>query len=142
MNNININRKIYHKMEFIDIQLIISLSIIGQIYILTSLDIITFYISLELYLIASIILLITKESKKTINIVIIYFLINAISSIIILLAVSLIYINLGVFNFLDISLLDIFRDHKLLNSTININNIYNIMILGVIIKLGAAPFHI
>lgn len=112
-------------------------------------EFINFYLSLELYTFSSIILILVKENKKTSKISIIYFIFNAISTILIIIGICYIYKIIGVFNIIDIEniykyfqylLIDHIKNETMYLKYIILNPI-NIIILGIIFKLGSAPFH-
>ena len=131
-NFISYGNNKFNKIEF---KLIIALSIIGINFIISSLDILTIYIVLEIYTFSSIILVLIKNSKSSSYISIIYFFINAIASCIILLGFYYIYSKTGNYNLIEYK----FLNNYILNNKTNLEE--NLVIIGILIKLGLAPFH-
>lgn len=122
-----------NKFNNYETQILIYMSLIGVFYCITTIEMITLYISIEMISFINVIIILVKETKKSSYIAIIYFIINSISSIFILISILLIYKNIGIINIFDLELIQ-FINH------IDINPI-NILIMGLILKLGAAPFH-
>lgn len=111
-----------------EIEIILMINLIGLIlFINSNKEIGIIYIILELYTM-TIYIIINYNNKKNIYNNIIYFYINSISSIILLLIISLIYYNYGLINIKDY---------------IYINNSYlfYIFIFILLFKLGAYPFY-
>jgi NADH-quinone oxidoreductase subunit N len=116
----------------IEIQIIISLGIIGGLTIISSGDLIRLFIAIELFGYSQILLLLLKEDYKSSYIAIIYFILSSISSIILLLGVLIIYKNIGIISIKDIELVRDIEDIELGIRLVN---------LGLIFKVGSAPFH-
>jgi len=155
--------------RIIEYPLIILFCIIGAIFLISSFDIISIFLSIELqsyalYLICSI----YRNSESSISAGLTYFLLGGLSSCIILLGISLIYINSGTTSLENIYIMnnisDIFTYSLIYNSlselTITNNNIFIvelfssiftqylylqislvIMSVGFLFKISAAPFH-
>jgi len=137
-------------------------SVILSINILIfTIDMLTFYISIELFSFTSFFLILLKEDKLSSINAFIYFIINTISSIIILLYFFFIYKHFGFLNFsffdsqnggyFNSYSLALFKgqDFSFLSWIWATNyyldnyaiNYYYLFFLGFIIKLGLAPFH-
>jgi NADH-ubiquinone oxidoreductase chain 2 len=157
--------------RIIEYPMIILFCIIGAIFLISSFDIISIFLSIELqsyalYLICSI----YRNSESSINAGLTYFLLGGLSSCIILLGISLLYINSGTTNLENIYIInnisDIFTYNimymnssstlselavdensiKELSSLIFTQYMYLqislvIMSVGFLFKISAAPFH-
>jgi len=152
--------------KLIEYPLIILFVLSGAIFLITSNDLITIFLSIELqsyglYIICTL----YRNSELSTNAGLTYFLLGGLSSCIILLGQSLLYINTGNTNLDSLYLLeDIFgnisfnetnimyfylRDYKLISYT-DLSIIYShysiqislvIMSVGFLFKISAAPFH-
>lgn len=145
--------------RIIEYPLIILFCLTGAIFLLCSYDIVSIFLSIELqsyglYLLCSI----HRNSESSINAGLTYFLLGGLSSCIILLGISLLYINTG-----NTSLENIYMINSISNAlannnlyeTVNLTNIYTdiyteytyiqlplvIMSVGFLFKIGSAPFH-
>jgi NADH-ubiquinone oxidoreductase chain 2 len=150
--------------RIIEYPLILLFSIIGVIFLILSSDLISIFLSIELqsyslYLISSI----YRNSEASITAGLTYFLLGGLSSCIILLGISLIYINYGSTSIENIFIINnIFNslNNNVYNTEIYINNIniiylylymytqyiyvqiaLAIMSIGLLFKISAAPFH-
>lgn len=114
-------------------QTILHLSLLSIFFLLSSFNLITFFISLEFYSFSSIFLVFFSWKNSSYNLRIfglIYYLINVISSILILFSFLYIYLSYNIFTFNDLFYI--------------INNNYHwrsLFIMGFLIKLGCVPFH-
>ena len=155
--------------RLIEYPLIVLFCIIGTILLMLSFDIISIFLSIELqsyalYLICSI----YRNSESSTNAGLTYFLLGGLSSCIILLGLSLLYINTGNTNLENFYLLnnisDIFYYGISYNNIVNFSDTLNsimimdfvsyintqyifiqvsliIMSVGFLFKIGSAPFH-
>jgi NADH-ubiquinone oxidoreductase chain 2 len=143
-----------YEYRIIEYPLIILFCLTGAIFLICSYDIVSIFLSIELqsyglYLLCSI----HRNSESSINAGLTYFLLGGLSSCIILLGISLLYINTG-----NTSLENIFMINSISNAfsnNISTNNIYTditaeytyiqlplaIMSVGLLFKIGSAPFH-
>ena len=138
--------------RIIEYPLIILFSLSGAILLISSSDIISIFLSIELqsyglYLISSI----YRNSEESISAGLTYFLLGGLSSCIILLGQSLLYVNSGNTNLDNIYIIKSISD-SVINNNINmayINDTYIyyiqlsliIMSVGFLFKISAAPFH-
>jgi NADH-ubiquinone oxidoreductase chain 2 len=154
--------KIYNKetsksKDILEFPLILLFCITGAIFLICSTDIISMFIALELqsyalYLICSI----YRNSEESVNAGLTYFLLGGLSSCIILLGQSYIYINTGSTSIDNIYIIknlaeslyyceDIFISYSSLGSSLDILNYIQysliIMFIGFSFKISAAPFH-
>jgi NADH-ubiquinone oxidoreductase chain 2 len=168
-NKIYVKNFMSEQYRIIEYPLIILFCIIGAIFLITSFDIISIFLSIELqsyalYLICSI----YRNSESSISAGLTYFLLGGLSSCIILLGISLLYINSGSTNLENIYIInnisDIFTYNLLHNNNISSELIINenytkelfssiftqylyiqvsliIMSVGFLFKISAAPFH-
>jgi NADH-ubiquinone oxidoreductase chain 2 len=141
-----INLKNTEHMKIIEYPLIILFVITGAIFLISSYDIISIFLSIELqsyglYLLSTI----NRNSELSTTGSLIYFLLGWLSSCLILLGISLLYINSGTTNLDNIYIISIIQD---INN--NIDNIYKsyyinfslfIFSIGFLFKISAAPFH-
>jgi NADH-ubiquinone oxidoreductase chain 2 len=137
--------------RIIEYPLIILFSLAGAIFLISSSDIISIFLSIELqsyglYLISSI----YRNSEESINAGLTYFLLGGLSSCIILLGQSLLYVNSGNTSLDNIYIIKSISDGVINNSSIGfINDTYLyyiqfsliIMSVGFLFKISAAPFH-
>ena len=177
INNSDYNNK-YKKIIFnnymseqyriIEYPLIILFCIIGTVFLMSSFDIVSIFLSIELqsyalYLICSI----YRNSESSISAGLTYFLLGGLSSCIILLGIALLYINSGTTNIENIYVInnisDIFTYNTLYENTSELSNssfIYSsdlysfisvqytyiqigliLISVGFLFKISAAPFH-
>ena len=163
-NITNIINKMSDQYRIIEYPLILLFCIMGVIFLVLSSDLISVFLSIELqsyslYLISSI----YRNSEASITAGLTYFLLGGLSSCIILLGISLIYINYGNTNIENIYIINnIFNSLKnnVHNPEIyidNINIVYlyiymytqylyvqialAIISIGLLFKISAAPFH-
>jgi NADH-ubiquinone oxidoreductase chain 2 len=151
-NKANLHFNIKNNNKIIEYPLIILFCIIGGIFLISSSDLISMFISIELqsyalYLICSI----YRNSENSVSAGLTYFLLGGLSSCIILLGQSLLYVNTGTTNIENIYIIkniyDVLDKENLLNIDLNIYNFnsiqYSIIILsiGLLFKISSAPFH-
>jgi NADH-ubiquinone oxidoreductase chain 2 len=163
INNI-IKNNMSEQYRIIEYPLIILFCVIGAIFLMVSFDIVSIFLSIELqsyalYLICSI----YRNSESSISAGLTYFLLGGLSSCLILLGISLLYMNSGntsleniyiINNISDIYTYDLIYNNTLLEtlnniqplSSINTQYIYLqislvIMSIGFLFKISAAPFH-
>jgi len=162
LTNSNYINKTAEPFQIIEYPLIVLFITIGGIFLMSSNDLITIFLSIELqsyglYLICSI----YRNSEESTNAGLTYFLLGGLSSCIILLGQSLLYINTG-----NTSLDGIYIMNSILDNNLEIANINNIdstlntmdnptfapknnflqlsMVIfstGFLFKISAAPFH-
>src|SRR6201999_4625669 len=106
-NKIIVKNYMSEQYRIIEYPLIILFCIIGAIFLISSFDIISIFLSIELqsyalYLICSI----YRNSESSINAGLTYFLLGGLSSCIILLGISLLYINSGTTNLENIYMIN------------------------------------
>src|SRR3984885_1125450 len=163
-NLTNIINKMSDQYRIIEYPLILLFCIMGVIFLVLSSDLISVFLSIELqsyslYLISSI----YRNSESSITAGLTYFLLGGLSSCILLLGISLIYINYGNTNIENIYIINnIFNSLKnnVHNAEIyidNVNIVYlyiymytqylyvqialAIISIGLLFKISAAPFH-
>jgi len=163
INNI-IKNNMSEQYRIIEYPLIILFCIIGAIFLMLSFDIISIFLSIELqsyalYLICSI----YRNSESSISAGLTYFLLGGLSSCLILLGISLLYMNSGntsleniyiINNISDIYTYDLIYNYTLLETISNIQTLSSIntqyiylqislviMSIGFLFKISAAPFH-
>jgi NADH-ubiquinone oxidoreductase chain 2 len=138
--------------KIIEYPLIILFSLTGAIFLISSSDIISIFLSIELqsyglYLISSI----YRNSEESVGAGLTYFLLGGLSSCIILLGQSLLYVNSGNTSLDNIYIIKSISD-GVINNNINIGFINDtyiyyiqfsliIMSVGFLFKISAAPFH-
>lgn len=135
---IKINCVSFQQILKFEIFYLIILCIIGGYFIILSNDLLTLFLALELYNFGLYIIL-GLNTNRIINteITIKYFLISSLSTALIIFGISLIFGFTGILNLTDLSIF-------LINSTqFNFPIILSIffIMVGIFIKLGAAPFH-
>ena len=156
------SKKIFSKRDYlnqvgeqyriIEYPLIILFSLAGAIFLISSSDLISIFLSIELqsyglYLISSI----YRNSEESINAGLTYFLLGGLSSCIILLGQGLLYVNSGNTSLDNIYIIKSISD-GVINNNINIGFINDtylyyiqfsliIMSVGFLFKISAAPFH-
>jgi NADH-ubiquinone oxidoreductase chain 2 len=138
--------------RLIEYPLIILFCISGAIFLLSSSDIISIFLSIELqsyslYLIASI----YRDSERSINAGLTYFLLGGLSSCIILLGQSLLYVNSGTTNLNNIFIIKNISDFNISRNLeiMNLTDTYTyyiqfaliLMAIGFLFKISSAPFH-
>ena len=138
--------------RIIEYPLIILFSLAGAILLISSSDIISIFLSIELqsyglYLISSI----YRNSEESVGAGLTYFLLGGLSSCIILLGQSLLYVNSGNTSLDNIYIIKSISD-GVINNNLNIGFINDtyiyyiqfsliIMSVGFLFKISAAPFH-
>jgi NADH-ubiquinone oxidoreductase chain 2 len=146
-----------YEYRIIEYPLIILFCLTGAIFLLCSYDIVSIFLSIELqsyglYLLCSI----HRNSESSINAGLTYFLLGGLSSCIILLGISLLYVNTGNTSLENIYMINnisnafansIFYENLNLNNIVLSNEYTNIqlplaiMSVGFLFKIGSAPFH-
>jgi len=133
-------------MKIIEYPLILLFVILGAIFLISSYDTITIFLSIELqsyglYLLSTIF----RNSELSTTGSLTYFLLGGLSSCLILLGISLLYINSGTTNLDNIYIISVIQD---VNN--NLDNVYKsyyinfsllIFSIGFLFKISAAPFH-
>jgi NADH-quinone oxidoreductase subunit N len=115
-----------------DISIILGLNIVGLLMMVLSEDLITLFISLELYSLSVYLLVFKYYHSVNVSTALLYFILGAISSSIILLAIAIIYSYTGC---LDFSMLNWGWD-----SSGGITIGVTLLSLGLLFKVGSAPF--
>jgi NADH-ubiquinone oxidoreductase chain 2 len=157
------NEKIINKngeqFKLTEYSLIILFIVSGAIFLMSSNDLITIFLSIELqsyglYIISSI----YRNSELSTNAGLTYFLLGGLSSCIILLGQGLLYINTGNTNLDGLYLINNIFDIVIYEELLNYNSLYFlsntpsiclytiqtsliIMSVGFLFKISAAPFH-
>jgi len=147
--NIVLNRfnKIGEQFKIIEYPLILLFIIMGANFLISSGDLISVFISIELqsyglYLLCCL----YRDSESSTSAGLMYFLLGGLSSCFILLGISLIYVNIGTTNLDNFYVINNLHDminYDFINthimSYIDISLI--IMTVGLLFKISAAPFH-
>ena len=147
------NSKLLNKMgeqyRIIEYPLILLFIITGAVFLISSSDIVSIFLSIELqsyglYLVASI----YRDSELSTSAGLTYFLLGGLSSCFILLGTALLYTNSGVTNLDGFYLITSISEvkYKMINimswySPAYINYSLLIMCIGLLFKVSAAPFH-
>jgi NADH-ubiquinone oxidoreductase chain 2 len=147
-----INKISYHQ-TILEYPLIILFCITGGIFLMSSSDIVSLFLSIELqsyglYLLCTI----YRNSENSVSAGLTYFLLGALSSCIILLGQSLLYLNTGNTSLENIYVIKNIFDTVIYNNTLdNYDNIsyylnsiqYSLIIfsIGFLFKISSAPFH-
>ena len=140
------NLKNIEHMKIVEYPLILLFIILGAIFLISSYDTITIFLSIELqsyglYLLSTIF----RNSELSTTGSLTYFLLGGLSSCLILLGISLLYINSGTTNLDNIYIISVIQD---INN--NLDDIYKsyyinfsllIFSIGFLFKISAAPFH-
>lgn len=131
-----LNKKKSYKSEY---PLIISLSTLGMISLISSYDLISFFLAIELqslslYIIATM----YRESESATSAGLKYFLLGGLSSGFILLGSSLLYGLTGITNFEAFYIIGSFESESSLDQ---IDIILLIFAIGLLFKIASAPFH-
>ena len=156
-----ISNKMADQFRIIEYPLIILFCLTGAVFLMSSSDIISIFLSLELqsyglYLISSI----YRNSESSISAGLTYFLLGGLSSCIILLGISLLYINTGNTNLDNIYMINSISNafvSNLIYENIPIDNLWiykhvymqytymqlplAIISIGLLFKIASAPFH-
>lgn len=122
--------------------LILNLSIFGSLFLISSNDFITFYLSLELQSLSFYVLAAFKQvSIFSIEAGLKYFVLGSFSSGIFIFGVSILYGVFGLYNFSDIYFL-----LKYNSSLLYSNNFFNFglifLVITILFKISAVPFHV
>src|ERR1700753_1084724 len=168
-NKIIVKNYMSEQYRIIEYPLIILFCIIGAIFLISSFDIISIFLSIELqsyalYLICSI----YRNSESSISAGLTYFLLGGLSSCIILLGITLLYVSLGTTNLENIYIINnisdmftynlLYMNHNDISLVVDNNSIKElssliftqylylqialvIMSVGFLFKISAAPFH-
>jgi NADH-ubiquinone oxidoreductase chain 2 len=143
-------KKIENVFTYLNIKeysLIILFVTIGGILLTMSNDIITIFLCIELQSYAIYIICgLNRNSESSLNASLMYFLIGALASSIILLGQSLLYLNTGNTNLENINIINNIIDVNNINNAniliyISIQNSLLIMVIGFLFKISSAPFH-
>ena len=128
------------QMNSYDFITIIWTNLIGLWIVVGSNDFITLYIGIELQTLGAFILVaLRKFSEYSIESALKYFILGALSSAILLLGIGLVYVSLGTTNYTNLaSLMNNLTDSQTIH-TLKIAYIF--IIVSLLFKLGAAPFH-
>jgi NADH-ubiquinone oxidoreductase chain 2 len=153
--------KMSDQYRIIEYPLIVMFCLIGAIFLMSSYDIVSIFLSLELqsyglYLICSI----YRNSESSISAGLTYFLLGGLSSCIILLGITLLYINTGTTNLENIYILNSISnaytsntvyDNSFTNNILVYKYVYiqytyiqlplSIISVGLLFKIASAPFH-
>jgi NADH-ubiquinone oxidoreductase chain 2 len=153
--------KMSEQYRIIEYPLIVLFCLTGAIFLMSSYDIVSIFLSLELqsyglYLISSI----YRNSESSISAGLTYFLLGGLSSCIILLGIALLYINTGSTNLENIYILnsisnayssniiyeDIYSDNLSVYKYIYMQYTFiqlplSIISVGLLFKIASAPFH-
>jgi NADH-ubiquinone oxidoreductase chain 2 len=156
-----ITNKMSDQYRIIEYPLIILFCLTGAIFLISSSDIVSIFLSIELqsyglYLISSI----YRNSESSINAGLTYFLLGGLSSCIILLGMSLLYVNTGNTNLENIYIINNIWNafsYSLIHENIPTDNLwvyqtiyteytymqipFAIISVGLLFKIAAAPFH-
>jgi len=156
-----ITNKMSDQYRIIEYPLIILFCLTGAIFLISSSDIVSIFLSIELqsyglYLISSI----YRNSESSINAGLTYFLLGGLSSCIILLGMSLLYVNTGNTNLENIYIINNIWNafsNSLIHENIPTDNLwvyqtiyteytymqipFAIISVGLLFKIAAAPFH-
>lgn len=147
--NTSITNKMGQQFRIIEYPLILLFIITGGVFIISSNDIVSIFLSIELqsyglYLLATL----YKNSELSTSAGLTYFLLGGLSSCFILLGITLLYVNCGTTSleayYVIITICNITNDYtlNLLNyDSIYINISLLIMSVGFLFKVSAAPFH-
>jgi len=135
---IKINYVQFQQILKFEIYYLIILCLTGGLFIILSNDLLILFLSLELYNFG-LYSIIGLQQNRIINteISIKYYLVSALSSSFILFGISLIYGFSGLLNLNELNLF--FIDCENLNLTLILG--FSLILIGIFIKLGAAPFH-
>jgi len=151
-NKLNItifNRKLENIFSYLNIKeysLILMFVTIGGIILSVSNDLISIFLCIELQSYALYIVCgLNRNSESSLNASLMYFLIGALASSIILLGQSLLYLNTGNTNLESINIISNILDINNINLNkilyITIQHSLSIMIIGFLFKISSAPFH-
>jgi NADH-ubiquinone oxidoreductase chain 2 len=143
----NVLDKIGENFKIIEYPLILLFIIMGANFLISSSDLISAFISIELqsyglYLLCCL----YRNSESSTSAGLIYFLLGGLSSCFILLGIALIYINIGTTNLDNFYIINNLHDvvnYDFINSYI-VNYLdvsLIIMAVGFLFKISAAPFH-
>jgi len=156
-----ITNKMSDQYRIIEYPLIILFCLTGAIFLISSSDIVSIFLSIELqsyglYLISSI----YRNSESSINAGLTYFLLGGLSSCIILLGMSLLYVNTGNTNLENIYIINNIWNafsYSLIHDNIPMDNLwvyqtiyteytymqlpFAIISVGLLFKIASAPFH-
>ena len=158
-SNTKILNKSGEQFKLTEYPLIILFIVLGAIFLMSSNDLITIFLSIELqsyglYIISTI----YRNSELSTNAGLTYFLLGGLASCIILLGQSLLYINTGNTSLDSLYLINNIFDNIVFEELFNYNNLYFlsntpsvylytiqtsllIMSVGFLFKMSAAPFH-
>jgi NADH-ubiquinone oxidoreductase chain 2 len=136
--NLNIYNVKYEQYKILEYSLIILFIISGGVFLISSSDLVSIFLSIELqsyglYLLTTIF----RNSEKSTSAGLTYFLLGGMSSCFILLGISILYVNTGITNLDSLYvIMNLFNENSYY---INIGLL--IMSIGFLFKIAAAPFH-
>jgi NADH-quinone oxidoreductase subunit N len=134
---------IQQKINLYEINILLLISLLGLMVLISSNHFITLYLAIELQSLSFYILTASqKKSIISIEAALKYFILGSIASGFILFGSSILYIILGTLNFSDIFLI-ISNINYINNVNLLIGIIYGFIfiIIGILFKIGVAPFH-
>lgn len=147
--SIIINKK-GEQFKIIEYSLLLLFVIIGALFLISSADLVTMFISLELqsyglYIVSSA----YRNSESATGGGLMYFLLGGLSSCFILLSTALLYSNSGTTNFDNLYIINTISNYSLVLDTTNlywyncfyITIAFIVMSVGFLFKVSAAPFH-
>nr|AGE93626.1 NADH dehydrogenase subunit 2 [Capsaspora owczarzaki] len=128
------------KLNTYDFLTIIFTNLVGLWIVIGSNDLITLYLGIELQTFGAFILVaLRKTSEYSIESALKYFVLGAVSSAILLLGIGLVYVSLGTTNYTNLaSLIQHINDEQ---TQFTLQVAYVFIMVSLLFKLGAAPFH-
>ncbi len=144
------NIKINEQQKLLEFSLIILFCVVGAIFLMLSSDIISVFLSIELQSYALYLLCtIYRNSENSVSAGLTYFLLGGLSSCIILLGQSLLYLNTGNTSLENIYIIKNIYDTIYYNNIVDNNLIFwnsiqyslIVMSVGFLFKISSAPFH-
>lgn len=145
-NNTNISNKMAQQFKIIEYPLILLFIITGGLFLISSSDIISIFLSIELqsyglYLLATL----YRNSELSTSAGLTYFLLGGLSSCFILLGTSLLYVHYGTTNLDGYYIINNVSNFDLLQNSLYkpyyLNMSLVILLVGFMFKISAAPFH-
>src|ERR1700710_2993807 len=147
-NKNTISNKTGEQFRIIEYALIIVFILCGAVFLISTADLVSIFLSIELqsyglYILSTL----YRDSELSTGSGLTYFLLGGLSSCFILLGSALLYTNSGTTSLENISIINNICDVK---ESVNINDVYStsyiqlcmvIMVTGFLFKVSAAPFH-
>lgn len=138
--------------RILEYPLIILFALMGGVFLISSNDLISIFVSIELQSYALYILCaLYRNSERPLSGALTYFLLGGLSSCFILLAIALLYVNSGHTSFDNYYIMNSISDTFILNNAgsdfkLGYENTYKnfalaVMSAGLLFKISAAPFH-